>query len=103
MNKRKNAGTLDEYMRTLDPVDQSRINFLMSIMATIIEARKAKGLSQKELAQMVGMKQPAIARLESLKVTPKVDTLFTVLDALDYEIHISPKIEPRLSTAAHNV
>ena len=91
VEKRRSAKTLDEYMEALAPADQNRINFHVSVMSKIIEARKAKGLSQEELAEMVGMKQPAIARLENMKVTPKLDTVFAVLDALDYEIKIMPK------------
>jgi len=34
------------------------------------EAREEKGLSQRELAEISGIKQPAIARLESMKATP---------------------------------
>jgi hypothetical protein len=36
------------------------------------------------------VKQPAIARLESLKTTPQIDTLFKVLLPLGYTIEIVP-------------
>jgi hypothetical protein len=36
------------------------------------------------------VKQPEIARLESLKATPQIDTLFKVLHPLGYTIEIVP-------------
>jgi len=56
----------------------------------MIEAREEKGLSQRELAEISGVKQPAIARLESLKATPQIDTLFKVLYPLGYTMEIVP-------------
>jgi len=82
--------TYDEYMKTLDPVDRERINCKISIMSKIIDVRKQKGLSQKELASMVGMKQPAIARLENLRTVPTVDTLIEILHPLGYTLEVVP-------------
>ena len=56
----------------------------------MIEAREEKGLSQRELAEISGVKQPAIARLESMKTTPQIDTLFKILNPLGYTISIVP-------------
>jgi DNA-binding phage protein len=36
------------------------------------------------------LKQPAIARLERMKATPQVDTLFSVLKPLGYTLAIVP-------------
>jgi len=82
--------TFDEYMETLDPIDRERINCKTSIMSKIIEVRKQKGLSQQELATIVGMKQPAIARLENLKTVPTIDTLIEVLYPLGYTLDVVP-------------
>jgi len=82
--------TFDDYMEMLDPVDRERINCKTSIMSKLIEARKQKGLSQKELAEMAGMKQPAIARLENLKTVPTIDTLIDVLHPLGYTLDVIP-------------
>lgn len=45
---------------------------------------------QKELAELSGVKQPAIARIESLKSTPQLDTLLKVLAPLGYTLSITP-------------
>jgi DNA-binding XRE family transcriptional regulator len=74
----------------VSPAERERINFEVALIGKMIEAREEKGLSQRELAEISGVKQPAIARLESLKATPQIDTLFKVLHPLGYTIEIVP-------------
>ena len=77
----------DEY---ISPEERERINFEVSLIGKIIEAREAKGLSQRELAELSGVKQPAIARMESMKSTPQIDTLIKLLMPLGYTLAIVP-------------
>ena len=70
--------------------EKSRIEFEVSLIGKIIEAREAKGITQQELAQLSGVKQSAIARLESMKSTPQIDTLFKILKPLGYTLAIVP-------------
>ena len=72
------------------PAERDTINFEVALIGKLIEAREQKGLSQKELAELAGVKQPAIARLESMKATPQIDTLFKVLKPLGYTLAIVP-------------
>ena len=74
----------------VSPAERERINFEISLIGKMVEAREEKGLSQRELAEISGLKQPAIARLEALKATPQIDTLFKVLHPLGYTIEIVP-------------
>lgn len=60
-----------------------------NIIKTIISTRKKKGLTQKEVAEMTGLKQPAIARIENNVNSPQLDTLIKILDALDLKIEIN--------------
>ena len=60
-----------------------------NIINTIISTRKKKGLTQKEVAKMTGLKQPAIARIENNVNSPQLDTLIKILDALDLKIEIN--------------
>jgi len=85
--------TITDYMNDetrVSPAERERINFEVSIIGKLIEAREEKGLSQRALAELSGVKQPAIARLESMKATPQIDTLFKVLHPLGYTIEIVP-------------
>ncbi len=73
--------------------EKAQIEFETALIGKLIEAREAKGLSQRELAELSGVKQPAIARLESMRTTPQIDTLFKILSPLGYTITIVPKDE----------
>ncbi|MDR1795937.1 MAG: helix-turn-helix transcriptional regulator [Clostridiales Family XIII bacterium] len=90
--------TFSDYMNDeerVSPAEKERIYFEISLIGKMIEAREQKGLSQRELAEISGVKQPAIARLESLKATPQIDTLFKVLHPLGYTIEIVPLAKER--------
>lgn len=69
---------------------KARIDFEVALIGKLIEAREARGLSQKQLADMCGLKQSAIARLEKMGVTPKINTLIRVLQPLGYKLDIVP-------------
>ena len=93
MENKKVIDTFSDYMNDetrVSPAERERINFEISLIGKMIEAREEKGFSQRELAEISGVKQPAIARLESLKATPQIDTLFKVLYPLGYTIEIVP-------------
>jgi len=59
------------------------------VIAAIIKRRLEKGLSQLELAELVGTKQSAIARLESGTYNPSLDFLKKVTHALDARLKIT--------------
>ena len=89
----KKHQTFDEMYQDdafVSPEDREQINFEVSLIGKMIEARKARGLSQRELAEISGVKQPAIARMESMKTTPQLDTLLKVLVPLGYTLQIVP-------------
>lgn len=72
------------------PEEREQINFQVELIGKIIAAREEKGLSQRDLAELSGIKQPAIARMESMKTIPKIDTLFKILAPLGYTLSITP-------------
>ncbi len=47
----------------------------MAVIEAMVAARQAAGLSQAELAARLGSTQPAIARLEAGRVSPRLTTL----------------------------
>ncbi len=79
----------------IDPTQKAKIDFEVALIGKLIEARESKGLSQKELAELAGLKQPAIARLKSMKATPQIDTLFEILQSLGYILAVVPSEQPQ--------
>lgn len=61
------------------------------IIQQVIRARKDKNLTQKALADRVGVKQQEISRLENEKHTPTLSHLIKILDGLDLELKIEEK------------
>lgn len=90
---KKEINTFADYMADgtrVNLVEKEKINFEVSLIGKMIEARESKGMSQRELAELSGVKQPAIARIESMKATPQIDTLLKVLAPLGYTLSITP-------------
>lgn len=58
------------------------------IIKQIIDARNELNLTQKELAEKIGIKQSNISRLESGNYNPSLDFLKKVARGLNKELHI---------------
>ncbi|RLC89368.1 MAG: transcriptional regulator [Chloroflexi bacterium] len=54
----------------------------------VARLRIMRGLTQEQLAALVGTKQPSIARLESGKVEPKLSFLRRVVEALGARLEV---------------
>ena len=54
----------------------------------IIKARESKGISQRELSQLSGIKQPAIARIEKRTNSPSISTLIKLLYPMGYTLKV---------------
>jgi transcriptional regulator with XRE-family HTH domain len=79
---------LQERIRTAD-----RGWFFAAVADQVAERRQAKGMSQRELAELVGTTQSAIARLERGGRPPRIDTLLRIADALDCDLVV--ELRPR--------
>jgi len=60
--------------------------FFARIAGKVAERRVQMGLSQRELAELCGTTQSAIARLERGGRPPRIDTLLRIAEALDCEL-----------------
>ena len=62
-----------------------------SVVRQLKEVRKGKGMSQQELAELVGTKKSNISRLESGRYNPSLDFLIKVADGLGKQIQMKVK------------
>jgi transcriptional regulator with XRE-family HTH domain len=90
------ADALERLRERLAHVDPDQGWFFARIAEQVIEQRRARGLSQKELAELTGTTQSAIARLESGGRPPRIDTLLRIAEALDCDLAV--ELRPRAKT-----
>ena len=60
----------------------------LEIIAQLVEARLEKGISQAELARMIGTQRSNICRLESGIQNPSLDMLIKITSALGKDISL---------------
>ena len=72
-------------------VEKQEILQMAQLVARIIERRQALGLTQKQLAERAGLKQAAVARLESATTLPRVDTLLRVSNSLNMQLSLTTR------------
>jgi len=86
-----NKGTLERLQERIRTADRGW--FFAAVADKVAERRQARRLSQRELAELVGTTQSAIARLERGGRPPRIDTLLRIADALDCDLVV--ELKPR--------
>lgn len=82
-----------EHIKKVSPTGEaeiSEIEALSKIISPIIERRNDLGISQRELAEICHMPQSSVARIESYKTVPKLDTLLKITQSLGLNLTLSP-------------
>ena len=62
----------------------------VALMSEIIMARKEQNITQQQLEKLSGVRQPVIARMESMTSIPKIDTVMKVLAPLGKTLAVVP-------------
>ncbi len=57
------------------PEEIAKSNLRVALVGEFIKARQEKGISQKKLEELSGVKQPVIARMEKGATSPQIDTM----------------------------
>lgn len=70
-----------------------RVNGISDIIFHIIKKRMDLNLTQRDLAVRTGIKQPMIARIETLKTIPRLDTLMIIASELGLELKTVDKVD----------
>ena len=60
----------------------------VALIGELIKARKERGISQRELEELSGVRQPVIARMENGNTTPNLSTVLKVLAPLGKTLYI---------------
>ncbi|MDD2972517.1 MAG: helix-turn-helix transcriptional regulator [Lachnospiraceae bacterium] len=63
-------------------------NLRVALVGEITKARVEKGITQKKLEELSGVRQPVIARMEKGKTSPQLDTVLKILKALGKTLYI---------------
>ncbi len=61
-----------------------------SIISAMIKRRSELGLTQRDLAALCDVPQSSIARIESNKTTPRLDTLLKIFHQLGLNLSVTP-------------
>ena len=64
------------------PEEIAASDLRVAMMIEIAHVRKDRGISQKKLEELSGVKQPIIARMERGSTSPQLDTVLKVLAPL---------------------
>ena len=72
------------------PEEIAECNLRVALIGEITKARKEKGMTQRELEALSGVKQPIIARIENGTTIPNLNTVLKVLAPLGKTLAIVP-------------
>lgn len=72
------------------PEEIAESNLRVALIGELIKARQEKGISQKKLEELSGVKQPIIARMEKGNTSPQLDTILKVLAPLGKTLAVVP-------------
>jgi DNA-binding XRE family transcriptional regulator len=94
MNKQDNMSPIgsnweDVRKELFTPEEIAESNLRVAIIGELIKARREKGLTQKQLEELSGVRQPVIARMEKGN-NPQLDTVIKVLAPLGKTLAVVP-------------
>jgi len=83
--------TWDEVEKDLfTPEEIAECDLKVALIGELIKARQERGISQRKLEELSGVKQPVIARMEKGSTTPQIGTVIKVLTSLGKKLAIVP-------------
>jgi len=84
----ENALAFMDTLLTQEEIAES--NLRVALIGELIKARQEKGISQKKLEELSGVKQPIIARMEKGSTSPQIETVLKVLAPLGKTLAVVP-------------
>ena len=96
MRRRSRNASLQRLVEAVERLDDPDYAALAAhVGGRVAEERARRRLSQRELAELVGTTQSAIARLEAGVRPPRLSTLLRVAAALDCELIVDLRTRTR--------
>ena len=81
----------DAYERSTQVVLDDKDVMSNILITSLVNARKSIKMTQSELSRISKLPQPTIAKVESLKIDPRLSTIINIADSLGYRLEIVPK------------
>lgn len=85
MSKKENT-SINEKGREV--VVRNQLETRRKMLEQLVAYRKALGLTQKDLADRMGVSRPNISRFESEDYNPTIDMIVKVADSMGYDVKI---------------
>ena len=94
MTERGNSAIGEDALEFMDSIltdeEIAESDLRVALIGELIKARQEKGISQKKLEELSGVKQPIIARMEKGNTSPQISTLLKVLAPLGKTLAVVP-------------
>lgn len=81
-----------DYVKRLDPdnkKDMEEVEAIASIIGAVIQQRNELGITQRDLALICNIPQSSVARIESFRTTPNLDTLIKIMRPLGLKLIVA--------------
>lgn len=87
-NKFTTWSDVEKELFTPEEIAENKLK--VALIGELVKARKEKGITQRELETLSGVKQPVIARVENGNTTPNLSTILKILQPLGKTLAIVP-------------
>ena len=81
----------DAYSRSVDANENAKDIQSSILIKRIVAERKNAGFTQKDISNLTGIPQPAIAKLEKGTTDPRLSTIISIIDSLGLKLQVVPK------------
>ena len=78
---------LDDYVNN----EKNLLDLEYDFIEKLSKIRKEKGISQRELCKMINMKQPYLVKIEKREISPSLNTILKIINALNLSLNVVEK------------
>ena len=87
-----------DYVKRIDPENKrsmEEVESIATIVGAIIRQRNELGITQRDLASLCGIPQSSVARIESFRTIPNLETLIKIMQPLGLKLTVAEAHSPR--------